>query len=674
VTAPGANPSPLARLRDVWTWVSYGTRRPLRLVVLLAAAGAISGLGETAIVVLLIALAAGGSVSLRSLSDLLPRDTGTLAALALAAVAVVALSHWLSARTATRATAEVREAIQLRLIDAWFAAPWATQVVVPQGELQHIVGGEVNAVANGARMASQALTAALHLIVVLIAALVISPFTVLALGFAMAVVVLLGQPMRTARRSLAERAMATQRTLGLEVTELGGATRELRVFGVVPRAEARLAASVRAAAHNMRRLDYAGQLGPPLVRDATVALLVVGLAVVQSATTVTLSGLGATVLLLLRALSHAQLLSNTGFTSQERAVERIESAIASWAPEYPSGGASVPAGLTISIEDVSFRHPGATRNALSDVSLELAAGELVGIIGRSGAGKTTLASMVLGLYAPSQGRVRVDGVDLREIDPATWHRGTAWVGQEPQLLTGTLGDNIRLFRDELDDARVLEAALEAGLGPELSQWPDGLDHRVGPGGATLSGGQRQRVAIARALAGRPRILVLDEPTSALDVHAEAVIRDLLGILRGHAVIIVIAHRLSTLRACDRIAVLDDGRLTRVAPPAELRVDEAYFRGARALERRAASLAPATASLRQLDQPGVAELGHERFDLCAAAIRLDLVFVHQAGAQRRDRAGRVDQLPDPRPDLTETEIRSAVGVEHHDLAVDLRRQR
>lgn len=579
MTVDASKPSKADRIREMWASASYGTRHPVRLVLLLAAAGVISGIGETAIIVLLIALAAGGTVSLGVLTDVVPASTSVIAALALGAVSLVAFAHWLSARTATRASAEVRESVQLRIIEAWFGAPWATQVTAPPAELQHLVGVDVTAVAIGARTASQALTAALHLIVVLLAAFVISPYTVLALGVAIAIVIALGRPVRKTRRPLIERAVATQRALGLEVAELGGATRELRVFGVVPRAQEQLARSIGAAANDMRRFDYAGQLGVPLVRDATVALVVVAIAVVQSTTTVTLSGLGATVLLLMRALSHAQLMANTGVTLQERAVQRgrIESAIAGWAPEHPPGSAVAPAASTVTLEEVDFRHPGASRNALSGVCLELKAGELVGIIGRSGAGKTTLASMVLGLYTPTRGHVRIDGVDLREIDPDTWHRRTAWVGQDPQLLTGTLRDNIRLFRDELDDDVLLQAALDAGLGTELEQWPDGLDHPVGHDGAILSGGQRQRAAIARALAGRPRVLVLDEPTSALDVHAEATVRDLLATLRGRAMVLVIAHRLSTLRACDRIAVLDGGSLTRVAPPAELRENEAYFR-------------------------------------------------------------------------------------------------
>ena len=262
----------------------------------------------------------------------MPASTTALAALALAAVALVAFAHWLSARTATRASAEVREWAQLRVVDAWFSAPWATQVTSPPAELQHIIAVDVNAVAAGARMASQALTGALHLIVVLLAALVIGPYTVLALSVAIAIVIALGHPVRKARRRLIEQMVTSRRALGLDLSELGGATRELRVFGVVPRAQERLARKIGSAAHDVRRFEYAAQLGATMVRDATVALLVLALAVVQYTTTVSLSGLGATVLLLLRALSHAQLLANTGATLQERSIQRgrIESAIAEW--------------------------------------------------------------------------------------------------------------------------------------------------------------------------------------------------------------------------------------------------------------------------------------------------------------------------------------------------------
>jgi len=216
------------------------------------------------------------------------------------------------------------------------------------------------------------------------------------------------------------------------------------------------------------------------------------------------------------------------------------------------------------------------------VSLRLEPGEQLGIVGPTGAGKSTLASILLGLLPPDSGRVLVDGVPLGELDPADWHRQTAWVGQEPRLLTGSVRENIRFLRPDVDDGAIERAADEAALAADLAAWDEGLDRDCGPAGGALSGGQRQRVALARALAGDPALVVLDEPTSALDAHAEAAVRATLESLRGRATAVVIAHRLSTIRACDRVAVLRDGRLVAIGPPGEVAAADPYLAEALAL--------------------------------------------------------------------------------------------
>ena len=569
---------------EAWRSATFGARSPARLVGLLVVAGLVSGLGETAVVVLLIGLAAGRALPIGGLSGLVPSGTATLAVAALVAVALIALAHFFTARAASHASAGVRETVQQRLVATWFSAPWSKQVTTPTSELQHLVSVDVAAVAIGARAAAQGVAAALHVLVVLVAAFVIGPYTVLALSAALGLVLALGRPVRRLRRRLNVIAQEAQVDLGRDVAEFGGLTRELRLFGVVGLARERADARIRGSADAVRRLEYATQLGAPLIRDATLALLVVGLAVIRETTDVTLASLGATVLLLLRALAYTQLLAESSNQLQQFAVQRlrIEAALTAWAPEHVEGTKPSSSSGQIVFEHVGYRHPGTSGDALDDIDLSLSPGEFVGIVGPTGSGKSTLASVLLGLLTPSRGRVTVDGTDLREIAPSAWHGLTAWVGQDPNLLAGTVADNIRLFRSDLDDDAVSAAAVDAGLAHELGTWPAGIHHPVGPGGGTLSGGQRQRVAIARALAGRPRILVLDEPTSALDVHAEAHVRDLLATLRGTALVVVIAHRLSTLRACDRIAVLDRGRLVCLAPPAELQRDEAYFREVLAL--------------------------------------------------------------------------------------------
>ena len=187
--------------------------------------------------------------------------------------------------------------------------------------------------------------------------------------------------------------------------------------------------------------------------------------------------------------------------------------------------------------------------------------------------------MILGLLSPDEGRVLIDGAPLEEFDSRQLHRHTAWVAQEPVLLTGSVAENIRFFRDGFAEDAILVAAREAGLSREIEEWPEGLRHETGPGGSALSVGQRQRVALARALLGDPDVIVLDEPTSALDVQTEAAVRKTISRRRGRSNVIVIAHRLSTLRDSDRVAVIVAGRLVAVGTPRELAQTDGYYREA-----------------------------------------------------------------------------------------------
>jgi ATP-binding cassette, subfamily B, bacterial len=296
--------------------------------------------------------------------------------------------------------------------------------------------------------------------------------------------------------------------------------------------------------------------------------------------------LTSTVVLILRALGHAQSIVGVGIRLQERDenLGRIEASLAAWRPHPTRGTRRCPSVETLALRAVTFTYPGSDRPALDRVTLELRRGELVGIIGRTGAGKSTLAGALLGLLEPDEGVVVANDVSLRDVDPADWHARTAWVGQEPRLLTGTVRESIRFLRPDIGDEAVLAAARAAGLGAELERWPDGLDHPVGPRGGGLAGGERQRVALARALAGEPDILVLDEPTSALDLHTEAAVRTALERLRRDLIAVVIAHRISTVRTCDRIAVIESGRIRAFAPPAELARADGYFEEVLALAR------------------------------------------------------------------------------------------
>jgi subfamily B ATP-binding cassette protein HlyB/CyaB len=214
----------------------------------------------------------------------------------------------------------------------------------------------------------------------------------------------------------------------------------------------------------------------------------------------------------------------------------------------------------ISFDHVTFRYRVNGREVLHDVSFDVPAGQVVGIVGPSGSGKSTFAKLVQRLYVPESGRVMIDGVDLAMADPSWLRRQIGVVLQENVLFNASVRDNIALADPAMPMERVIAAATLAGAHEFILELDEGYDTIVGERGSTLSGGQRQRVAIARALIADPRILIFDEATSALDYESERIIQqNMKQIARGRTVLII-AHRLSTVRAADRIVTLEHGRL------------------------------------------------------------------------------------------------------------------
>jgi subfamily B ATP-binding cassette protein HlyB/CyaB len=239
-------------------------------------------------------------------------------------------------------------------------------------------------------------------------------------------------------------------------------------------------------------------------------------------------------------------------------------------PGYSPGRAALPSLKGhVRFDHVSFRYAPGRPHAVSDIELDIAPGEVVGIVGRSGSGKSTLTRLLQRLYVPEKGRVLVDGVDLAQVEPAWLRRQVGVVLQENFLFNRSVRENIALTDPALPLDAVIAAARLAGAHEFILELPEGYDTVVGEHGANLSGGQRQRIAIARALVTNPRILVFDEATSALDYESERIIQRNMRAICAQRTVFIIAHRLSAVRLADRILVLDGGRVAESGTHAEL---------------------------------------------------------------------------------------------------------
>lgn len=320
-----------------------------------------------------------------------------------------------------------------------------------------------------------------------------------------------------------------------------------------------------------RLTSVAGALAGALQQFMALGVIVFGVHQ-MAADRLSLGGLMAIVMLAGRALSPMRHAIDVwhAIQSVRAAVARVED-LAPLSPETAAcGEATVADGAgELALDGVSFRYADGPAPVLHEVDLRLAPGTVIGIVGPSGSGKTTIGNLLQGLYAPTAGRVLLDGTDIAQLSPTLVRRQIASVPQDIQLFAGTVRDNIALGVPDMDPAQVVAVAKFVGAHRFIQRLPRGYDTVLGERGSGLSAGQRQLLCIARALIRNPRVLVLDEATSALDPASE---EHLLRALRSNArgrTIVVISHRLAPLAIADTVALVIDGRVERCGPPTEV---------------------------------------------------------------------------------------------------------
>jgi ABC-type multidrug transport system fused ATPase/permease subunit len=559
-------------------------------VLVLAFLGMIVGVSESAFLAILasvgIAIAGQGKTSivklpLISLSGMsIPSLLEFGAALALTTMFVqFFITYQLS-----KITAQVNTLMRREIYREFSHASWRTQRSEVESAFVNFIVFHVTRASGLVSAIIGQFTSVATLAVFLLVALAMAP------GIALVVLVLgallwLGfLPVRRITREAGEESKEATRRLFRTFVEAISASREIKAYGVEDPIRERIDEEINDLERPAFRVRVASGFVPVLYQRLVFMILLGGVALVYILDIKDVGSIGGALLIVLRAMQQAQ---------SVQAADPVIAEARPWLAELKEGRDKYAAGRMkvgdatlgdldeIELENVgySYGEPGQGL-ALDGVSFKGRRGELIGVIGPSGSGKSTLSELLVRLDEPTFGTFRVNGRLATDYSRESWTSRVVLVPQLGHLISASVEDNIRFLRDGVTEEAVRSAADRANLTVDVLELEEGFQTKVGERGHRgLSGGQRQRLTIARALAVPPSLIVLDEPTSALDHKAEGVIVETIEALRKHALVVVIAHRLSTLRHCDHVLVLRDGKTEAFCSPDELAEQSTFFREA-----------------------------------------------------------------------------------------------
>ena len=535
------------RLRVPYKWkrlFSLLADNPLHIALLVGIALA-TGLAEVGLMLVVTRLALNATTG-SDRFDLTRNWTVTVTEALVLGVAVL-IVRFLISMLAVRIRAGLNYRVvsrqRMRLAEAFLAADRLRQMNEPSGTLQKVVAEFPT---RGSALLAQttlSLASALSLLTVVVSALVIDPQALIfMLGGLIVISIVLG-PLKNSVGRRSRRAVDEQLEFANELGEIDGITLEIKSFGVEPQVLARIRTLVSRDASSQMRLGLVSGLMTPVYSLLAYALILIAVASVSRFDVLSADSFTAVVLIMIRAFTYGQDVQN-GISALNEFLPFIDT-MDRFHTRLERDGSIRRTALTGTIyslraEDIHFSFANRAP-LLSGLYLEFTRGRAVGIIGPSGAGKTTLIQILLGLIEPEKGRFLVNGNEVAFNDYRAAARRIAFVPQSSQLFSSSIKDNILFFRDDPGTSRLDEVLKKAMLTEDIARMPNGLLTNVGISGNQLSGGQRQRIAIARALLDSPDFVILDEPTSALDENTQSGILEMLSSLKIEVGLIVVTH-------------------------------------------------------------------------------------------------------------------------------------
>ncbi len=466
------------------------------------------------------------------------------------------------------------------LLSATFASRWEFLLQQKAGYLQNTIYWDVKRTAGLLDVLVQFIQSGSGCVVYVLVALNISPGVTLATIGVGACVLLFFRPLVRKTQTLSEHTSTIEKDLSHHVTEHLAGLKSVKAAG------AEQPVVMIGKKYLLQLQDFYAKstivqsLGVTLIQPFSFLYIMVLFAVMYATSGVNLAAFAAALYLIQKIFMYLQsgqaaLHSISDMTPYANNVFEFKKRLQG-SKEERSGVRDFVFEHILEFKDICFFYSKETP-ILEKVSFAVPKGATVALIGPSGAGKTSVADLLLRLFDPATGDIVLDGVSAKEISINSWREHIGYVSQDSFLINASIAENIRFYREDISDAAIEAAAKQANIYEFISSLSDGFNTTVGDRGVMLSGGQRQRVAFARAMARQPKLLVLDEATSALDTQSEKLIQEAIQALHGKTTVFVIAHRLSTIENADRVLVLEQGRIIEQGSPAELLANpNSYF--------------------------------------------------------------------------------------------------